>query len=83
MNEGFTRTFTPESRGRAKAIREDAIRRGVLYRSAAEAEELGFTVDRSCYPWVAYKGPRFLPTEIIRVSTPAWPGGGSRLGAPT
>jgi hypothetical protein len=28
-----------------------------------EAEERGYTVDRSCYPWVAYKGLRFNPEE--------------------
>lgn len=28
-----------------------------------DAEALGYTVDTTCYPWVAYKGPRFNPTE--------------------
>jgi hypothetical protein len=28
-----------------------------------EAEALGFTVDKHCYPWIAYKGSRFNPTE--------------------
>ena len=23
----------------------------------------GFTIDDTCYPWFAYKGPRFRPTE--------------------
>lgn len=23
----------------------------------------GFTIDSSCYPWVAYKGPRLASTE--------------------
>lgn len=27
------------------------------------AKEDGFEIDESCYPWVAYKGPRFNPTE--------------------
>ena len=27
------------------------------------AREEGFTIDHHCYPWVAYKGPRFNPTE--------------------
>lgn len=26
-------------------------------------EAQGFTVDKTCSPWVAYKGPRFNPTE--------------------
>ncbi len=30
-----------------------------------EALAAGFIVDDTCYPWVAYKGPRFAPTEII------------------
>lgn len=29
----------------------------------AEAEEQGYTVNHHCYPWVAYKGPTFAPTE--------------------
>lgn len=28
-----------------------------------EAEKQGFTIDCTCWPWVAYKGPRFDPTE--------------------
>lgn len=28
------------------------------------AKELGFTIDETCYPWVAYKGPRFQPVEL-------------------
>lgn len=37
--------------------------------SRAEAEAAGYDVDRSCYPWVAYKGPRFQPTEIHYIDT--------------
>lgn len=29
-----------------------------------QAKELGFTIDDTCYPWAAYKGPRFASTEI-------------------
>lgn len=29
----------------------------------SDMRELGFTIDDTCYPWVAYKGPRFAPTE--------------------
>jgi hypothetical protein len=36
-----------------------------------EALEKGYTVDRHCYPWVAYKGPRFQPTEWHTIKTPA------------
>ncbi len=35
----------------------------------AEAERMGFVVDDNVYPWVAYKGPRFLPTEWHRILT--------------
>jgi hypothetical protein len=28
-----------------------------------QAKEDGFIVDTCCYPYVAYKGPRFQPTE--------------------
>ncbi len=28
-----------------------------------EAKAQGFTIDNTCYPWYAYKGPRFAPTE--------------------
>jgi hypothetical protein len=31
---------------------------------ADELEAQGFTIDRHCSPPVAYKGPRFAPTEI-------------------
>ena len=34
-----------------------------------EAEAKGFTVDDTCYPWFAYKGPRFKPTEGYRIPT--------------
>jgi hypothetical protein len=33
------------------------------------AEAAGFTVDTSCYPWFAYRGPRFRPTEQADVFT--------------
>lgn len=36
----------------------------------AEAEARGFTVDTTCYPWFAYKGPRFEPTESALTYTP-------------
>lgn len=29
----------------------------------------GYTIDTSCYPNVAYKGPRFNPTEWVPVFT--------------
>jgi len=31
--------------------------------TVAWAQDHGYTVDRSCYPWFAYKGPRFNPSE--------------------
>lgn len=34
-----------------------------MKRIRAEALRDGFEVDTSCYPWIAYKGPRFQPTE--------------------
>lgn len=36
-----------------------------------EAREMGWTVDRHCYPWVAYLGPRFSPDRIVDIATPA------------
>lgn len=41
--------------------------------TAAEAEALGFIVNRHAYPWVAYKGPTFDPIELFRIETPSWP----------
>jgi hypothetical protein len=35
----------------------------------AQAEQQGFTIDRHCYPWVAYKGERFKPMELHQVYT--------------
>ena len=29
-----------------------------------DAKRDGFTIDSHCYPWAAYKGERFRPTEI-------------------
>jgi hypothetical protein len=29
----------------------------------------GFIVDTTCYPWIAYKGPRFAPTEYKCIKT--------------
>ena len=29
-----------------------------------QAKAQGFIIDDTCYPWVAYKGQRFAPTEI-------------------
>lgn len=34
-----------------------------------EAEHQGYTIDKTCYPWVAYKGPRFAPTSMRYVFT--------------
>lgn len=34
-----------------------------------QAEAQGFTVDCHCYPWTAYKGPRFAPSEWQHVLT--------------
>ena len=34
-----------------------------------KAVERGYVVDDTCYPWVAYKGPRFQPTELIKCLT--------------
>lgn len=39
--------------------------------SAEQAEARGFTVDRTCYPWFAYKGGRYAPTESVEIVTPA------------
>jgi hypothetical protein len=37
--------------------------------SLSEAKKRGFKIDDTCYPWVAYKGNRFLPKEFETVST--------------
>ena len=34
-----------------------------------DAEAAGFTVDRTCYPWFGYTGPRFNPTQSVEVYT--------------
>lgn len=38
-------------------------------RDAQEARAQGYIVDESCSPWVAYKGPRFNPTEWFYLLT--------------
>ena len=40
-----------------------------LPRTRQEAEAQGYTVDTHVYPWVAYRGPRFNPTEWHTVLT--------------
>lgn len=37
-----------------------------------DAESQDYIVDRHCYPWVAYRGPRFSPTDIFAVETPGY-----------
>ena len=39
------------------------------YLTRADAEAQGFAVDTYCYPWLAYKGPRFAPEETRHVYT--------------
>lgn len=34
-----------------------------------QAESEGYTVDHHCYPWIAYKGPRFNPTIFKSIRT--------------
>lgn len=34
-----------------------------------DAKQQGFTVDSHCYPWYAYKGERFQPTEAKQCYT--------------
>jgi len=41
--------------------------------TAVQLEARGYTIDRSCYPWLAYRGPRFGPETSFRCRTPAWP----------
>ena len=41
-------------------------------RAEAEAKALGWDVDKSTYPWVAYKGERFSPEFIVNIFTPAY-----------
>lgn len=40
-----------------------------MFSSAAEARAAGFKVDETCYPWLAYRGPRFNPIESITIPT--------------
>lgn len=39
------------------------------FKSKADAQASGFIVDESCYPWIAYKGPRFQPTQFCTIPT--------------
>lgn len=41
------------------------------YMTAREAEQAGYTVDRTTYPWTAYSGPRFGGGPSRPVQTPA------------
>lgn len=55
-------TYCPETGGGEHTVRAA---------TAEEWEEIGYTVDRHCYPWVAYKGPRFEPDIWFPIATPA------------
>lgn len=48
-------------------------RKELLALDAEELVKLGYTIDRHTYPWTAYKGPRFMPTEWFNCRTPAYP----------
>lgn len=37
--------------------------------TAQQARAIGFTVDTTCYPWLAYKGERFASKESMAVLT--------------
>jgi hypothetical protein len=34
-----------------------------------KAEQQGWAVDTTVYPWLAYKGPRFNPTQTQQIET--------------
>ena len=38
-------------------------------RTAEQARQDGLNIDKTCYPWMAYKGPRFEPEFLERVLT--------------
>jgi hypothetical protein len=59
----------------AEALTEAArtLRQRAEPQDADDLEDNGWIVDRTCYPWVAYRGPRFVPDEITPVITPQWP----------
>lgn len=40
--------------------------------SADELKAKGYSIDESCYPWFAYKGPRMQPDVGFRCNTPSW-----------
>lgn len=50
----------------------EVLRRRRVPRAEAEAKALGWDVDKSTYPWVAYKGERFSPEFIVNIFTPAY-----------
>jgi hypothetical protein len=35
----------------------------MIKKNPAEMRKQGFIIDATCYPWFAYKGPRFMPTD--------------------
>lgn len=41
-------------------------------KTAKELEALGWTIDRTTYPWTAYQGGRFNPTKWFCCPTPAY-----------
>jgi hypothetical protein len=45
--------------------------------TAKHAKRLGYTIDTTCYPWVAYKGSRFIPDDYRLIKTPEWNGWGT------
>lgn len=43
--------------------------KSIIPSNKQEALANGFTVDSSCYPWIAYTGPRFAPTKHYPIRT--------------
>lgn len=41
----------------------------LTYITPAEARKQGFKIDHTTYPWLAYKGERFRPTESTQCYT--------------
>lgn len=49
---------------------DDVIRRTTVRETCPSFyASIGYTLDRDCYPWVAYKGARFLPDDLVGVKT--------------
>jgi hypothetical protein len=60
---GFARD--PAAQAIADHIDQQIVEAFAWFAVAEQARAAGYMVDQTCFPWVAYRGPRFAPTHFF------------------